>query len=1174
MAECHPAKPVLKRAESLFLAICTVAILSLLAAQDVRGEETDVLGAPRQLLARESWTGLDIPDSGSGTGTGHWPTIIHIKSQKSYREIRVLGTGRGRIFEVEVGKTHCFDAEVVYYPGHRTLLNPQGVKWEVLKGAKGVPEWCVDVKNVGEEFELKARILRKVPPNNPFGWSPTEEWIDDYVKVRGVFPEIIEFGPGTHMGKYWVKEGGNVEIVITRNGTGTGDVSVQWEVVTGLGSATVGQDYVHPSDDKVYWPDKSQGDERKYITVLDDYEAEGNESLFLRLHSPTGKRVKLGRSQVEVVIEDDDDYDVLEFDKDSYSIAEDGGEAKIKVVRKGAGKGNISVDFETIDGSATAPQDYTSVSKTLTWKHGDMDSKDVPIPIRDDKEGEPQEQLRLVLKNPRGEAKPPSTLPYVKNAKGSVRLGSPKEATLTIEDNDAQMAVFDPTMYRVDEGVGTVTVWVKRVGGKEGELTVDCYTQDATAEAGKDYKAKRESLTWTHGDAGPKPFIVEIIDDDEGERREETIHVQLENPRNKDGVKVAMDARVEATIVIEDNEEERITIDTTSTTTTPPPARLNASLDCGESFELAPGDFAGRGCGIVIRGWRGNTEDRVTVQANFPRNVGLEVFPGDWSKSPSNMFTAGRTDFHDRYVLSQSFRASRDARPGTYPVTFTVQQQGAGPAVTLRLQVMILQPGRTPSQGPGIRPPATVTTGRGGQYCVWRYKMYGDPPPCFHFAAAPCNAPRYRQPSYELIGQDMTWGEADALVSRMSRYQEDAYNCLDEPQIHTDTRQDGTSPGGPPQTTPPSDGTSRHGPPTEEDGTLGGGAVSGVGDPRAGQEGDRFMGASGATYELVNGEWVEVSPPPDDRDQEDAPPFDDEWRTAQGLLESRGDDRQRDQEQQWWSEQDDAGVRPFDMGGLTTRLDRDKDEEPEDTGDESDAGGDDTGDEPGGEEEGSPTGGSQPPPQTTTFKCKTNSDCWSKYGSNQYYCNKKNGKCVKCPPGQHGRKDGAAACCKDSSKGSTTTIRRSSTTTRATTTRPSTTTRRTTTVRPSEKPTKVTFPDSSGRYKIQVHFPQGDGKKCRKAKKKRGSRSYEYIEILLPGVPKGQHHRAEKVSVKVSGKGIKSVYVYSNYPPWDSSNRRKLKKQFNVQTGEYYAVRVYPHDGPYSTTVFAIRGAK
>ena len=62
------------------------------------------------------------------------------------------------------------------------------------------------------------------------------------------------------------------------------------------------------------------------------------------------------------------------------------------------------------------------------------------------------------------------------------------------------------------------------------------------------------------------------------------------------------------------------------------------------------------------------------------------------------------------------------------------------------------------------------------------------------------------------------------------------------------------------------------------------------------------------------------------------------------------------------------------------------------------------------------TGVSPPPakpPKPPKFKCKSNEDCWKKYGSNQYFCNKKNSKCIKCDKGFHGKKDGTAECCRD-----------------------------------------------------------------------------------------------------------------------------------------------------------------
>ena len=53
------------------------------------------------------------------------------------------------------------------------------------------------------------------------------------------------------------------------------------------------------------------------------------------------------------------------------------------------------------------------------------------------------------------------------------------------------------------------------------------------------------------------------------------------------------------------------------------------------------------------------------------------------------------------------------------------------------------------------------------------------------------------------------------------------------------------------------------------------------------------------------------------------------------------------------------------------------------------------------------------PPKPPKFKCKSNKDCWSHHKSNQYYCNKGKGKCIKCPSGSHGKKDGKAECCRD-----------------------------------------------------------------------------------------------------------------------------------------------------------------
>lgn len=226
---------------------------------------------------------------------------------------------------------------------------------------------------------------------------------------------------------------------------------------------------------------------------------------------------------------------------------------------------------------------------------------------------------------------------------------------------------------------------------------------------------------------------------------------------------------------------------------------LSAELECGSGFELSPGDFTGKSCGITVKGWNQGTEDRVIVEVQFNEESGIEVFPGNTSAPPSLMYTAGTTDYYDRYIFSQSFRAKTNASPGITTFTFIVSQANSG-RVVLPLTIAVLEKGLLPSSDIGIRPPAEVAGGSGGNSCVWRYKMFGDPPPCFHFVTAQCDSPRYSAANgYELVGINMTLGEADNRMRQLSRYFQDEYNChpwptrTDKKDLHEDSDGDGVA---------------------------------------------------------------------------------------------------------------------------------------------------------------------------------------------------------------------------------------------------------------------------------------------------------------------------------------------------------------------------------------------
>ncbi len=210
---------------------------------------------------------------------------------------------------------------------------------------------------------------------------------------------------------------------------------------------------------------------------------------------------------------------------------------------------------------------------------------------------------------------------------------------------------------------------------------------------------------------------------------------------------------------------------------------LEAKLDCNGFLELLPGEVS-ESCGIMVRNWKSDTTTRVEVV--FPQQTsmggdlggGIVAFPGSTSSDPTNMHVAGVQDpnspYYGWYTFTQGFSAKQDAKPSTSAIQIVVRQ--GDQQVQLQLTITVLPKGATRSTGPGLRPPAEVKPGSGGIYCVWRYKLIGDAPACFHFHAAPCASYPSRD-GYELVGQNMKFSEADARIGELSRYYSDQYGC-------------------------------------------------------------------------------------------------------------------------------------------------------------------------------------------------------------------------------------------------------------------------------------------------------------------------------------------------------------------------------------------------------------
>src|SRR5262249_12488576 len=73
----------------------------------------------------------------------------------------------------------------------------------------------------------------------------------------------------------------------------------------------------------------------------------------------------------------------LQFSNANYNVNENAGTVTVTVTRTGGSMGSVSVNYATSDGPATAGNDYTGTSGTLTFADGEM-SKTFTIPILDD----------------------------------------------------------------------------------------------------------------------------------------------------------------------------------------------------------------------------------------------------------------------------------------------------------------------------------------------------------------------------------------------------------------------------------------------------------------------------------------------------------------------------------------------------------------------------------------------------------------------------------------------------------------------------------------------------------------------------------------------------------------------------------------------------------------------
>jgi hypothetical protein len=186
------------------------------------------------------------------------------------------------------------------------------------------------------------------------------------------------------------------------------------------------------------------------------------------------------------------------------------GEAVITVRRTSGSRGKIYVNYSVLslegENRAVLGEDYTHVSGTLTWEDGDIEDREIRVPLIDDDIVEPDESFDIILEDPIG-----------------VIFGSTVGTTVTIIDDDAYGVLeFSRPEYFVNENGGQFRITVLRRDGKSGAQTVSYNTTDRTATIegdNADYRPAAGTFEFEPDDYS-KEFVVEILDDGSLENNE------------------------------------------------------------------------------------------------------------------------------------------------------------------------------------------------------------------------------------------------------------------------------------------------------------------------------------------------------------------------------------------------------------------------------------------------------------------------------------------------------------------------------------------------------------------------------------------------------------------------------------------------------------------------------
>ena len=249
------------------------------------------------------------------------------------------------------------------------------------------------------------------------------------------------------------------------------------------------------------------------IEIIGDTKIEADETFTIILSNPQGATIDSNKATGIGIIEDDDlaklriaDATITEGDNGTKNIT-------FQVTSSITPTANITVDYVTNQGTATAGDDYVTATGTAIILAG-SDATSIDIEINGDTKTEADEIFTIALSNPQG-----ATI----DSNKAIGIG-------TIEDDDtAELSIADATTTEGDSNSKVLQFIVTSSANVDTDITFSYVTANGTATAVEDFIRKTGSGTIL---ANTTSSIISItINGDKKIEADEEFIITLSNPQ-------------------------------------------------------------------------------------------------------------------------------------------------------------------------------------------------------------------------------------------------------------------------------------------------------------------------------------------------------------------------------------------------------------------------------------------------------------------------------------------------------------------------------------------------------------------------------------------------------------------------------------------------------------------